>query len=349
MPYARLIPRCRVMHTALALLAGLAMRPAAAWQVAERDLLQSRAFTLVLHHATAVANLARQPASATITSPVPAALDRQGRFWPAFGPAAAPDLSLPEAGVAPDTAALPRLAAGDPQRRDGAQPAYQWQTTIPGQHWLVTGYSNYYGPPERLLTGPGRQQVLGLHIVSRYTAMLEDGAHVLHMAVELRNSGDRPLHDVHFRLCFTDTVAGTAATGTQPLFRSTGHRVEGAAVYSPAAHVDGFGRRAAAGHAAILTAAVLQPSETRTFMMEVRGVPAAATAELHPVYLIGLREAPGGERLWPASNVDSAPSSAARQEHRDYYRQAAVLIPAPYRFSLRGAAAQVTAQAPVND
>lgn len=330
---------CRAACLAWTALAVLMTRPAAASQAAERDLLQTRAFTLVLHHATAVANPAQHQAGVTITSPVPAALERQGRFWPAFGPAAAPQLSLQAAGVDEDIAGLPVVPAGDPQRQAGPEPGYLWRQDIPARHWLVAGYSNYYGPPGRLLTGPGRQQVLGLQIQSHYTAQFENGVHVLHMAVELRNSGDRPLHDVHFRLCFTNTVAVQGAAAALPLFRSTGHRVEGEAGYSNTAHVDGFGRRATSGHAAIVAVPLLQPLESRTFRMEVRGSAVAPAAELHPVYLIGLREAPGGERLWPASIVNGA----AVPGPRHYYRQAALLIPAPYRFSLHGPHAEVTA------
>jgi hypothetical protein len=329
----------RSIWLAWTMLAALCMRPATARQVVERDLLQSRAFTLVLHHATAVANPTREIAAATIVSPVPAALDSQGRFWPAFGASAAPELSLSAAGVAPDMASLPQVMPGDPLRLEGPGPAYRWQADIPARHWLVAGFGNYYGPPQRLLTGPGQQQVLGLRIRSRYTVAFEGGVHVLRMELELRNTGDRPLHDVHFRLCFSDAVTGPAPAAAQQLFRSSSHSVEGQASYSGTAHADGFGRRATAGHAAVVAVALLAPSETRAFQMELRGNPATPVAELHPVYLISMREAPGGERLWPASIVDGSPPDAPRH----YYRQAALLIPAPYRFSLRGSKAEVTA------
>lgn len=328
----------------LAVLCTASVGPPAAAQVAERDLLQSRALTLVLHHATAVANPAQLPASISVASPIPVGLDRQGKFWPAFGAGAAPEMSPLAAGAEAGLAALPQVAAGIPSKEDGASPAYRWRAELAGRQWLVAGYSNYYGPPQRLQASPGVQQVLDLQIRSHYTAAVEDGEHVLRMALELRNSGTRPLRDLQFRLCFTETLAGHADGPTQRLFLASSRSVEGQATYSSAAHADGNGRRAAAGHAATVSAASLLPSETRTFQMVVRGRPAAATAELHPAYLVGLREDPGGERLWPPSVV----SGNAPDAPRLYYRQAALLMPAPYRFSLGTAKAEVTAVLPAS-
>jgi hypothetical protein len=169
--------------------------------------------------------------------------------------------------------------------------------------------------------------------------------HVDSVFQRYRKGGALPLHDLHFRLCFSDAVAGPAAGPPQLLFRSTGHSVVGQAGYSNTAHADGYGRRAIAGHAAIVVAAVLQPTESRAFQMELRGQPASDSAELHPAYLIALREAPGGERLWPASTVSGETASPIRH----YYREAALLIPGPYRFSLGGARAEVTSVLPAND
>ncbi|GAB2881389.1 hypothetical protein GCM10027277_58080 [Pseudoduganella ginsengisoli] len=336
-------PRQRILYLACAMLAALGVRPTTA-QVAERDLLQSRAGAIVLHHGTAVANPALHAAGAAISSPFPAELDRQGRFWPAFGADAAPALSLAAAGVEMEMAKLPQISPGDPLRHEGPEPAYRWQASIPARHWLMTGYGNYYGSPDRLMAGPGLQQVLGLQIRSRYTVALENGAYVLRMAIGLRNNGNVALHDVLFRLCFTDAVAGPPGSPAQRLFRATGHSVEGQAIYSGTAHADGYGRRATAGHAATVAATLLLPSETRTFQLELRGQPVMAATELYPAYLVGMREAPGGERLWPASIVSGDVPPAPRY----YYREAALLIPAPYRFSLHGPHAEVTPARPAD-
>lgn len=330
-----------------ALLASMVLTACAAGQaspqhVVERDLLQSRAMTLVLHHATAVANPDALPAAFDVLAPVPPALDRKGRFWPRFDTGAAPALALAEAGVPPPLAALPLVAPGPPSRQDGASPGYRWRAQVPGGHWLVAGVTNYYGAASRLLVAAGLQQVLGLQIRSQYAARLENGIHVLRMAIELRNVGDRPLHEVQFRLCFSGSLAGVDAAPPQRLFVTTSHRVDGAAAYSATAHADGLGRRATAGHAATALAPLLLPGEARTFAMELRGHLADASAELHPAYLIGMREAPGGERLWPASVITGAGADLPRF----YYRQAALLLPAPYRFSLSASQADVSAMPP---
>ncbi|WP_342114499.1 hypothetical protein [Pseudoduganella sp. OTU4001] len=234
---------------------------------------------------------------------------------------------------------LPLVAAGAPLRQDAIAPAYRWRAPVPGGHWLVAGLSNYYGPPSRLLVAPGLQQVLGLQIRSHYAARVEDGVHILRMSIELRNTGARPLHDLQFRLCFSDSVAGIGSAPSQRLFVTAFHRTEGAATYSATATADGLGRRATTGHAATAQAPLLLPAEVHSFSMELRGRLAEAAAERHPAYLVALREAPGGERLWPASAITGADTGPTRW----YYRQAALLVPAPYRFLLNDEQAVVSA------
>lgn len=130
---------------------------------------------------------------------------------------------------------------------------------------MVAGVSNYCGPPSRLLIASGLQQALGLHIRSHCAARLENGLHVLRMTIEFRNTCERPLHDLQFKVCFSDSLAGIDSAPPQRLFVTTFHHVDGAALYSATAHADGLGRRATAGHAASAVSALLLPGEVRLF------------------------------------------------------------------------------------
>ncbi|MGW8392235.1 hypothetical protein [Pseudoduganella sp. HUAS MS19] len=62
------------------------------------------------------------------------------------------------------------------------------------------------------------------------------------MTIEFRNTCERPLHDLQFRLCFSDSLAGIDSAPPQRLFVTTFHHVDGAALYSATAHADGPAR-----------------------------------------------------------------------------------------------------------
>ncbi|MYN19731.1 hypothetical protein GTP81_23585 [Rugamonas sp. FT107W] len=305
--------------------------------VFERDLIQTRNFIPVINHSTVVANPGDADLALIIRSPIPAELDRAGPFWPRFGPDAT--TASTSGGVPAALANLARTVLGLPERMSGGQAGYEWRSVVDGKHALVADYTNYFGRPDAFVSGPGQLQLLDLHVRSRFTASRQQDEQVLTMEIELDNTGPRRLGGLQFRLCFPETVID-AAQQTRRLWSVRAHRVQGDAVYSSVGHVDGLGRRVVTGHAATLTADTLAPGERRSFTLTLSGAPPEREDVLFPSFLIGFFEAEGGPRLWPASTV--LPYSAVSLD-RHYFREAAVLLPAPHWFSIHDKAVEVVA------
>lgn len=312
---------------------------APAWTVVERDLLQTRNFVPVINHSTVVSNLDDADLALTIRSPVPPELDRSGPFWPRFGSDAVAGSASMAGGARTLPDELARSVLGKPERMSGTQGGYEWRAAVGGKHALVAGYTNYFGAPDAFAASPERLQLLDLQIGSRFSMSHRQDLLVLTVEIELANTGARPLSALQFKLCFPETVID-AAQQTQRLWSVRAHRVQGDAVYSSVGHVDGLGRRVAAGHAASLTVDALAAGERRRFALELSGVLLERDDVLFPSYLVGFVEAEGGRRIWPASVVLS--SSAAAPERR-YYREAAMLLPAPRRYAIHGMEADVVA------
>jgi hypothetical protein len=268
--------------------------------VIERDTLQTRNFTPIINHQTMAVNLGDQPLEMELISPIPAAKDKEGKFYPAF----LEESLLPTPLFSPlEVTPKKVIYLGRPEiKKAGQGSEFVWKkVNLPGKEAVVAQYDNYLGEPD-FFWRPQGLEIFGLKLHTRYEVERLDASRWrLSMRYELVNDTGSVLKDLGIEVfiplwCQRE---GKEMTLLEVEEISTSPNVD----HTRFTKVDGFGQ-AATGLGMNWRTEELQPGAQAVFFLKLTGLQATQKGSLWPIITLEGRSLQ--PPVWPATIIRAA-------------------------------------------